>query len=107
MAPRYRSIALLCPRHGDACRTRTEPVEYALPVAEHDVVPDRAHPTRAESGLSAAEVSERVARGEVNNVPDAPSRTVAEIIRANLFTRFNALIGALFAIVIAIIFAVR
>ncbi|MEO6123837.1 MAG: cation-translocating P-type ATPase [Ilumatobacteraceae bacterium] len=54
---------------------------------------------RATTGLTAAEVAERVARGEVNNVPDAPSRTVSEIIRANLFTRFNALIGTLFAIV--------
>ena len=50
-------------------------------------------------GLSVAEVAERVARGETNDVPDAPSRTVSEIIRANLFTRFNALIGSLFAVV--------
>lgn len=54
---------------------------------------------RANRGLTAAEVAERVARGEVNNVPDAPSRTVSEIIRSNLFTKFNALIGTLFAIV--------
>ncbi len=52
-------------------------------------------------GLSIAEVAERVARGETNDVPDAPSRTVSEIIRANLFTRFNALIGSLFAVVMA------
>ena len=65
-------------------------------MTETNVVPDR-----ATSGLTAAEVAERVARGEVNNVPDAPSRTIGEIIRANLFTRFNALIGALFVIVMA------
>ena len=65
-------------------------------MTETNVVPDR-----ATSGLTAAEVAERVARGEVNNVPDAPSRTINEIIRANLFTRFNALIGALFVIVMA------
>ena len=46
-----------------------------------------------------AQVAERIARGEVNNVPDAPSRTVGEILRSNLFTKFNALIGSLFAIV--------
>ena len=63
-------------------------------MTEHSAVPDRA--TR---GLTTAEVAERVARGEVNDVPDAPSRTFSEIIRANLFTKFNALIGALFAIV--------
>ncbi|MEO7398542.1 MAG: HAD-IC family P-type ATPase [Ilumatobacteraceae bacterium] len=54
---------------------------------------------KASAGLSAKEVAERVARGEVNNVPDAPSRTVGQIVRSNLFTRFNALIGSLFAIV--------
>ncbi len=53
-------------------------------------------PTR---GLSAADVAERVRRGLTNDVPEAPSRTVPEIIRANLFTRFNALIGSLFAVV--------
>ncbi|HRE00754.1 MAG TPA: HAD-IC family P-type ATPase, partial [Ilumatobacteraceae bacterium] len=54
---------------------------------------------RAERGLTTAEVADRVARGLTNDVPDAPSRTITEIIRANLFTRFNALIGSLFAIV--------
>ena len=53
----------------------------------------------AARGLSAAEVAARVARGAVNDVPDAPSRTIAEIVRANLFTKFNALIGSLFAVV--------
>ena len=55
----------------------------------------------ATSGLSAADVAERVARGEINDVPSAPSRTVGQIVRANVFTRFNALMGALFAIVVA------
>ena len=63
-------------------------------MTEHTTVP-----VDAAKGLTAAEVAERVARGQVNNVPEAPSRTVKEIVRANLFTRFNALIGALFAIV--------
>ena len=63
-------------------------------MTENTVVPDR-----ASAGLTSAEVAERVARGEVNNVPDAPSRTVGEIFRANLFTKFNALIGSLFVIV--------
>src|SRR5262245_1762480 len=53
----------------------------------------------AARGLTSAEVADRVARGQVNDVPDAPSRTVGEIVRANLFTKFNALIGALFAVV--------
>jgi cation-transporting ATPase E len=52
-------------------------------------------------GLSASEVAERVARGEVNAIPDAPSRTVGEILRANLLTRFNALMTSLLLIVLA------
>ncbi len=74
---------------------------YDPAVTDTSVVPDPTAPDRAERGLTVAEVAERVARGEVNNVPDAPSRTIREIIRANVFTRFNALIGILFAIVMA------
>ena len=55
----------------------------------------------AETGLTAAEVDQRIASGAVNDVPSAPSRTTGQIIRANVFTRFNALIGSLFAIVVA------
>lgn len=46
-------------------------------------------------GLTAAEVAERVARGEVNHAPSATSRSLSDILRANIFTWFNALIGAL------------
>ena len=53
----------------------------------------------AERGLTAGDVADRVARGQVNDVPDAPSRTFTQILRANLFTKFNALIGSLWAIV--------
>ncbi|ELP62119.1 HAD-IC family P-type ATPase [Streptomyces turgidiscabies] len=49
-------------------------------------------------GLTAAEVAERVARGEVNDVPVHSSRSVSEIVRANVFTRFNAIIGVLWLI---------
>ena len=59
------------------------------------------NPSTAVVGLSAAEVAERVARGQVNEVHPAPSRTIPEIIRANVFTRFNALILLLAGIVIA------
>ncbi|MDX6738419.1 HAD-IC family P-type ATPase [Actinocorallia sp. A-T 12471] len=54
---------------------------------------------RAATGLTAAEVAERVAAGLVNRVPRRSSRSVAEIVRANVLTRFNALIGALFVLV--------
>jgi NADP-dependent 3-hydroxy acid dehydrogenase YdfG len=53
-------------------------------------------------GLTAAEVAERVARGQVNDVPAAPTRTVWQIVRANVFTRFNALLGGMLAIILVV-----
>ncbi|WP_405584391.1 HAD-IC family P-type ATPase [Streptomyces sp. NBC_01092] len=54
----------------------------------------------ATGGLSAAEVAERVARGQVNDIPVRSSRSMAEIVRANVFTRFNAIIGVLWLIML-------
>jgi len=51
-------------------------------------------------GLTSAEVAERRAAGLGNEVPDAPSRTVAQILRANILTRFNLLMMALLAVVL-------
>ena len=51
-------------------------------------------------GLTAAEVAERVARGQVNDVPVRSSRSMGEIVRANVFTRFNAIIGVLWLIML-------
>jgi len=56
--------------------------------------------TVAASGLTAAQVAERVARGDVNDVPVRSSRSMAEIVRANVFTRFNAIIGVLWLIML-------
>ncbi|WP_372408913.1 HAD-IC family P-type ATPase [Streptomyces luteireticuli] len=56
----------------------------------------------AHSGLTAAEVAERVTRGEVNDVPVRSSRSTAEIVRANVLTRFNAIIGVLFLIILVV-----
>ncbi|MFI7358572.1 HAD-IC family P-type ATPase [Streptomyces avidinii] len=52
------------------------------------------------AGLTTAEVAERVARGEVNDVPVRSSRSTTDIVRANVFTRFNAIIGVLWAIML-------
>ncbi|GAA3901299.1 HAD-IC family P-type ATPase [Streptomyces gulbargensis] len=52
------------------------------------------------AGLTSAEVAERVARGEVNDVPVRSSRSTADIIRGNVFTRFNAIIGVLWVIML-------
>lgn len=64
---------------------------------------DPVHPTTLPApagGLTAAEVAERVRRGEVNDVPVRSSRTLAEIVRANVFTRFNAIIGVLWLVML-------
>ncbi|MFE3825850.1 cation-translocating P-type ATPase [Streptomyces sp. NPDC059092] len=55
-------------------------------------------PVGRHTGLTTAEVAERVARGEVNDVPVRSSRSTSEIVRANVFTRFNAIIGVLWVI---------
>nr|WP_240627810.1 HAD-IC family P-type ATPase [Streptomyces scopuliridis] len=55
-------------------------------------------PSDRHSGLTAAEVARHIARGEVNDVPVRSSRSLSEIVRANVFTRFNAIIGVLWAI---------
>jgi cation-transporting P-type ATPase E len=53
------------------------------------------------AGLTPAEVAERVADGRVNNLPVRATRSVADIVRANVFTRINAILAVLFAIVLA------
>lgn len=50
-------------------------------------------------GLSNEEVLKRKENGKVNYIPKAPSRTIWQIIRANLFTSFNA-INCILAIII-------
>ena len=52
-------------------------------------------------GLSAAEVADRVARGQVNAVPAAPTRTVGQIVRGNVLTPVNLIIAVLAALVLA------
>lgn len=53
-------------------------------------------------GLSAAEVADRQTRGDTNDAPSLTSRTTRQIIRANVFTPFNALLGVLLIVIIAI-----
>ncbi|WP_150243179.1 HAD-IC family P-type ATPase [Nocardiopsis quinghaiensis] len=55
-----------------------------------------------EPGLTRGEVAERVAAGRTNDVPVRASRTVAQIIRGNVFTRINAMIAVLFSIIAVI-----
>jgi cation-transporting ATPase E len=53
-------------------------------------------------GLTSAEVADRVGRGLVNDVPTAPTRTVAQIVRANVVTRFNAILGGMLAVILVV-----
>ena len=48
-------------------------------------------------GLTDAEVAQRVADGRVNDIPERATRSIAHIVRANVFTRINAILGVLFA----------
>ncbi|MEU6954485.1 HAD-IC family P-type ATPase [Streptomyces sp. NPDC045714] len=69
--------------------------------AELDPVhPMEPPPARRPDGLSTAEVAERVARGKVNDVPVRSSRSVTEIVRANVLTRFNLIIGVLWVVML-------
>ena len=50
-------------------------------------------------GLDAAGVRERVAAGKVNVGTARASRSIGQILRANLLTRFNAILGSLLVVV--------
>ncbi|MDD7385289.1 MAG: HAD-IC family P-type ATPase [Actinomycetaceae bacterium] len=52
------------------------------------------------TGLSSDQVRERIEAGRVNTVPPASGRTVWQIVQANVFTRINAMLGILCALVI-------
>ena len=54
------------------------------------------------TGLTAAEVAERVARGQVNRTARGTSRTTWDIVRANVLTFFNLIVGTLFVIMLVV-----
>ncbi|NKT41542.1 HAD-IC family P-type ATPase [Rhodococcus hoagii] len=58
-------------------------------------------PRHIENGLTADEVAQRVANGQTNDVPDRASRSVKDIVRGNVFTRINAILGVLLIIVLS------
>jgi len=73
----------------------------APPRSGQPVAPERAYETPP-TGLTEAEVRERVARGETNASAERSSRTFGEILRANIFTRFNAILGVLLVVILAV-----
>ncbi|WP_239020752.1 HAD-IC family P-type ATPase [Nakamurella antarctica] len=56
---------------------------------------------RTEDGLTSAQVQQRVERGFVNATDRTSTRSVWQIIKVNVLTRFNAILGALFVLVLA------
>lgn len=53
------------------------------------------------AGLTEAEVAQRVAEGKSNDVPTRAARSISDIVRGNVFTRINAILGVLFLIVMS------
>src|SRR4249919_1237243 len=51
-------------------------------------------------GLTSAQVAQRAAAGEANDTGRRTSRPVSDIVRANVLTRFNAIVGVLAAVVL-------
>src|SRR3954469_4701589 len=60
----------------------------------------RAASTTGPGGLTAAEVQARVRAGQVNVADERTSRTLTEILRTNIFTRFNAILGTMFVLIL-------
>ncbi len=54
------------------------------------------------TGLTSAQVRDRIKNDQTNDVPDRSSRSLKDILRANIFTRFNALLTILMLVVILI-----
>src|SRR5713101_4150179 len=65
------------------------PLASAAPIAE-----------TPSTGLTGAQVAERRSRGLANAGGERTSRSVAEILRANILTRFNFILGALLAVIL-------
>ncbi|MFI2242439.1 cation-translocating P-type ATPase [Streptomyces chrestomyceticus] len=67
-----------------------------------EAVDEREAPQAPATGLTSAEVASRVAAGKANDVPVRSSRSVREIVRANVCTRINAVIGVLFVVILIV-----
>jgi cation-transporting P-type ATPase E len=73
----------------------------APPRSGQPAAPERVHETPP-TGLTEAEVRERVEREQTNATAERTSRTYGEILRANIFTRFNAILGTLLVVILSV-----
>src|SRR5665213_2851156 len=77
-----------------------EPPEEALQTVDAgSTIAGREDRPNRLTGLTVSEVRARVLAGQVNVAPPLPGRTVGQILRANVFTRFNAILGSLLVVV--------
>jgi len=74
----------------------------ADPTASTPPVPAASLALTPPAGLSSAQVAERRSRGLTNAGGERTSRSVAEILRANIFTRFNLILGVLLAVILVV-----
>jgi cation-transporting ATPase E len=66
-------------------------------------VPDGPRPAvDPRRGLTAADVRNRIEAGQSNDVPDPTSRSIGQIVRADVFTPFNFLLGGLLVVILAV-----
>jgi cation-transporting P-type ATPase E len=63
--------------------------------------PSESRPATGLTGLTTAQVREQVAAGHTNVAPRPGGRSVWDIIRGNVFTWFNLILGVLFVAVVA------
>jgi cation-transporting ATPase E len=73
-----------------------------VPAKEGNVEAVPAIEDEAQPGLDEAAVEARVRAGHVNTAAERSGRTVTEIVRANVFTRFNAILGSLLAVIVVV-----
>jgi cation-transporting ATPase E len=77
-------------------------VSETLPEVDLDASSTVTPPVTPPEGLDAAAVRDRVARGLTNVSEERTSRTLTEILRANIFTRFNAILGTMLVVIVAV-----
>src|SRR4051794_16418538 len=97
--PRERVPSAPQQHHVRAPRTRAVPAR--MRPSCHDSGIDRSTVTTdvAFAGLDEEEARRRAAEGRVNAASEDTSRTVREILRSNILTRFNALLGSLLVVI--------
>ena len=76
--------------------------EAVAPSAATSAPGQRGSPLDPSVGLSEGQVRERVRAGKANGVQPTTGRTVGQIVRANVLTRFNAILGSLFVVAVVV-----